>query len=526
MSVSPQARQEAARRRLAKWLFIGVGVAFCVLVATLVLKPGADARAARTALLRVEKVPMPGVLHEIGTVEALNEITLLTRFTGDIVWKEEDGKVVEAGDPVVRFEGKLVQEDIDVREAAVLDKRDAVRQATDDIATLKKRYEHVIRQAEIQYELAVLGRKVIYDAPTPEDKQDAELALQGADLDRKRAQVDLDSYTELATQGFATEANVKLMRLALATAKVNHAKAKVIYDLTLQGNTPDAKRVADLAVADARKSLNIARFNREADLAVSQANLELAQVDLANAERELARKRQDLEWTTVRAPVRGHVVFTEVYKGSSKSKSRIEVGESRSAGGDLGVICDTSALKVRLWINESDVKDLAAGQRATVLMPAFPGRRFQAEVSELAVLATDKNVALSSLALRRAGEAFVNVVQAKLTFTDLAEADRKEIRVGFNAEVFIQTSGATEALAVPWSAVRYERDGTPFAEVAAGSRRERRTLKLGRGDTLRVEVFEGLKENEQVYDLTGATYPGTIGPAETRPVLPPVCGGS
>ena len=75
--------------------------------------------------------------------------------------------------------------------------------------------------------------------------------------------------------------------------------------------------------------------------------------------------------------------------------------------------------------------------RATVKLPAFGGRSFDAYVSELSVVATDKNAALSSLAVRSAGEAFVNVVQAKLDFVNLSDADRKEFRIGYTADVYI-----------------------------------------------------------------------------------------
>jgi hypothetical protein len=147
-----------------------------------------------------------------------------------------------------------------------------------------------------------------------------------------------------------------------------------------------------------------------------------------------------------------------------------------------------------------------------VRLSALPGRTFEAVVSELAVIAMDKNVALSSLALRRAGEAFVNAVQAKLDFVNLPDKEREQIRVGFTADVYIESSPVTEALTVPWSGVRFDAGGRPVAEAAAGGGRQLRTLSLGRGDAYRVEVLEGLKDNEQVYDQTGATRPGTIVP--------------
>jgi len=504
-------RAHALRRK--RQMYWGMGIAALVVVilvvANVVFSHVEETRASRPLYLPVQRASFASVLHELGSIEALNEIAVLTRFSGDIVWMTEDGKAVEEGEPLVKFETKTVVEDIEQREKDMLDKKDAVRRAEEDIKTATERYKSVIRQAEITFAEAEIDRKRIYDDPIPDDKLDAELTLKSAELELKQAELELSGYEELAKQSFVSQAALKKKQLDVATIRVNHAKSKVLYDLILQGNTPDAKRVADLAVSDAKKRLNIAKFNRDADLSVANAALELARVDLKNFERELVRKKEDLEAATVRAPKKGNVVFTEVMKGSTKSKSPIQVGETRTAGGDLCTLCDTSMLRVNVWINESDVKGLGMGQHASVTLPALPGRTYDAAVSQLAVMAQDKNAALSSLALRKSGEAFVNVVQVRLDFLNLSDAERKAIKVGFTADVFIETTEKSDALTIPWAGVRYDEQLAPYAEVVtSGGGREKRGLKLGRSNGDRVEVISGLKEGEQVFDQTIAISGG------------------
>jgi len=496
------------RRNTIWWIAGACAIALVVLGIFLsIMGPPDERKSVRSLTMTVQRLPFASVLHELGTIEALSETTVLTRFAGDIVWKTEDGKAVEAGEPIVRFEVKTAQEDLWQREKDLLDKRDAVRRAEQDIVVTTERYRHLIRQAEITQGLAEIERKRIYEDPTEQDRLDAELTWKSATLESDKAELEMKGYDDLAVQGFVSEAARKKKQLELATIRVNLSKAKLIYDLTLQGYTPDSKRVADLAVADARKRTNISTFNRDADLAVNRATLDLARVDLVNFERELDRKKRDFEAATVRAPIKGNVVFTEVMKGSLKIKAPIQVGESRTAGADLCTICDTSSLRVRVWVNEADVKGVALNQPANITLPACPGQTLQAVVSEIAVMAQDKNAALSSLALRKSGEAFVNVVPVKLDFINLTEEQRRLIRVGFTAHVYIQTTERSQALTVPWAAIRYNEKTQPFADVQAGSGRERRALKLGRNDSERVEVLEGLKEGEQVHDQTQASKP-------------------
>jgi len=506
-SVAPSVRHVPPSKGGGNRLLMAAGVGVLLLVVILVAafaRSGGKSPDATANQFTAQRQPLPLELHEVGSVEALNETALVTRFTGDIVWMIQDGAHVEPGDPVVRFETKSVVEDIEAREKDLFIKKEALRRAEANRKLTEDRYVITLRQQQIELEKTQIEFDLLVNKPKPEDRLDAELTLKLAKLELERSELDMSSFDELAKQGFASDAKRKEKQLDLATKRVNYVRAKSIFDITVQGTTIEDKRVAELAVADAKKRLNIEKFNREADLAVCKATVDLATVDLHNFERELTRRRQDLEWATVRATVPGHIVFTEVFKGSAKNKAPIQVGEQRMAGGELGIICDTSSLKIRVHVNESNVKDISVGQRARVTLQALPGQTFEAVVGELAVVAQDKNAALSSLALRRSGEAFVNVVQAKLNFINMPEEARRQIRVGFTADVYIQTGDKSLVLAVPWQAVKYDSAGIPFAMVDKNGREEKRTLKIGRASSSHVEIIGGLNDHDIVQNLNGA----------------------
>src|SRR5579862_939888 len=457
--------------------------------------------------LAVRKRPVASMLHEIGSVSAHIERPVLTRFGGEITWRAEDGMLVEAGEPVVMFDSKTLQDDIDQREKDLGDKQDAVHLAEAAIDITRKKYEYLIRQKEIDLAKAELDRKKAFEFPRPDDLLDVELTWKSADLDTRLAQIQTDAMDSLTRQGFNSEAALRKQQLALANAKVESARSKMIYDITKQGTTPDLKRVAELAVADARKSLNVAIFNREADLATGQATLDLAKLALEDFERDLMRRKQRLDAATVRAPMRGRVIFQSIWKGSDKNRAPIQVGDTRPEGGDLCTLLDTSHLVISLWINEMDIAAVRLGQRAKIFLPALTDRSFDAEVGEISVTAQDKNIALSPLALRRSGEAFVNVVRVKLNFLNLSEEVKNHIRVGFTADVRLNLGAADNLLSIPWQAVGYLQDGTAFADVLIDGILERRPLKLGRSDTEHVEILSGLSDGMKVVDRSNASIP-------------------
>jgi multidrug efflux pump subunit AcrA (membrane-fusion protein) len=502
ISLPPVAAPSVSTRRRAnvrRGMIIGPVMLVCLGLIWMV--SGSKTNESAPHLTKAERGAISGSLHELGSIEALIETPVLSPFNGEVVWKIEDGTFVEAGEPVVRLDSSTMEEDLVTSRQTLQDKEANVARVEEQIEHSRKRYAHLVRQQEIALKQAELNRDDVYDYPLESDRKDGILALEAADLARKSAEVDFQSAEELYKVGFFSELTVKQKQLALTIAEVNYDKAKIVRQYQEQGSTDDQKKVAELSVSDARKTFNITTFNRDADAIVLQSTLKLNKLWRDDAARQLARKQKVYDSAAVKAPKRGRVAFIDVWKGSSTSLSPVQVGEIRAQGADLCTICDTSGLRVRVLINESDVKNVAIGQKATIKLVAFPGKVFTATVSRLALVAQDKNIALSGLAVRRSGEAFVNVVEAKLDFDNLSEADRSNMRIGFTADVTINTSEKSEALLVPWTAVSYDISGTPFVDaIAADGTIKRQTLKLGRRDNGRVEVLEGLTEGQQVLE--------------------------
>ena len=393
--------------------------------------------------------PIPrNQLHETGMVEALVEWPVVTRYGGDVLWKIDEGSEVSAGDPVVKFDTRQIEEDIADRQRNQEGKLEAVRRAEAECTLNTEKYKLTVREQEILLKLSQLQRDRLVNSPTETDRKDAELTLKAAAIDLKASQDEADGYDLLMSRGFVSDSTRKKKQLELTENKISYSKAKLLQDLTLQGCTDEVRRIQEMSVADAKKKLQIALFNRDADTALLQAALDAAKIDLQNADREIARKKRELALATVRAPAMGKVAFIDVWKGS-KSLSPIEVGETRPGGSDVCKICDSSRLRINMFIGAFNIWRVKRNQKAAVSLTSFPGRKFDAVVSEVGVVATDKNKTISPLALRSAGEAFVNVVGVKLDFTNLTDEERANIRIGMTADVLIDLSPMTEPANTP-----------------------------------------------------------------------------
>lgn len=138
----------------------------------------------------------------------------------------------------------------------------------------------------------------------------------------------------------------------------------------------------------------------------------------------------------------------------------VEDGSYADSSAPLLRICDTSALFVRCELPESFAPALAEGLDCIVTGDAFD-EAYTATLKEIAPVA--KSVA--------GGRSTVECI-AEIDFPDSA------LKAGYTAEMKIVLSRKNGALAVPWSALNEDADGT-YVWILLGSRAYRRNVVTG-----------------------------------------------
>lgn len=191
---------------------------------------------------------------------------------------------------------------------------------------------------------------------------------------------------------------------------------------------------------------------RQAAYDLAAAELKTAQATLAQREAQLASARVDLARTEIRAPVDGVVI-----------KRSVDVGQTVAASlqaPELFVIAkDLRDMQVETSIDEADVGRIRLGQRATFTVDAFPGRTFAGEVKQV----------------RQAAQTVQNVV----TYTVLVTANNEsgQLMPGMTANVRIVTDTRESVLKVANAALRFRPPGhgaaapadAPQGEVRGGA---------------------------------------------------------
>lgn len=289
----------------------------------------------------------------------------------------------------------------------------------------------------------------------------------------------------------------------LATQQSALAKATTIRPEELT-QAENQVRQAQLRLEDARRQAERTRYLHE-HAAVSDAELESAELELARCEGELTGARAHLDGlltgpaTTERKALASQVEQARVAVEIARDRlvratlrsavdgvvRRVEIRAGRpvAAGAFLLSVVGLERMEIRAEVSEADAGLLEAGQAVRVRSVALPGEVFEAEVSRVTPGTTIKTGAQ--------GEQ--NVVPVVI---DIADAQPR-LRPGYSVDLEIVTVAMREVTAVPYEAV-VEREGGAWVFVVEGDRAVRRAVEVRRGNELYEEVVSGLREGEKV----------------------------
>jgi len=237
---------------------------------------------------------------------------------------------------------------------------------------------------------------------------------------------------------------------------------------------------ADVSSATAQRATALAQRNRSAELykekIITAQEMDQATLDFANADANLIKARTNLsiarvrlEDATVRAPSNGTIIEKPVSEGMVISSAT----SSASGGTTILKMADLTKVRMRAFVNETDIGSVQPGQSATVTVDAFPNRRFVGLVEQV----EPEAVAQSS----------VTMFPVLVSLNNFDNA----LKPGMNGQVTMDIAHHDNVLAVPSDAIRNARDaslvapvlGVPPDSIKAAVTAARAARGAGRGGT-------------------------------------------
>ncbi len=182
--------------------------------------------------------------------------------------------------------------------------------------------------------------------------------MYSAEVDSAKAQLEVAQ-----SQVVSAQANMKQLEAKLQQAERDWKRAQSI------GNS---EALAQSVVDSYEAAYQVAKAN----IAVGNAAITQAQAQVAQSKAVLAKAAQNLSYCTIVSPVNGVIIDRRVNIGQT-------VVASLNAPSLFLIAKDITKMQVWVAVNEADIGQIKAGQRATFSVDAFPGQTFIGQVGKV-----------------------------------------------------------------------------------------------------------------------------------------------
>lgn len=259
-------------------------------------------------------------------------------------------------------------------------------------------------------------------------------------------------------------------------------------DLDLLVNYTLARERIKLTQDRDNASLELERVKGSNEAAVIKADSDLQS---RNAEFDLAKERLDnldrqIKSAVILAPTPGTVVYARIDRnrgGGEAVREGVQVRERQ----ELIILPDTTKMRCVIKVQEAQVDKVVRGQPASVAVEAFQGEMFHGRVTSVAPVADSNSGWMTS---------------DRKVYTTVVELDSDNpdgrLRSRMAANVTIMVDNVKNTLPVPLQAVERDRAVNYVCKQGANGPEAVR-IKVGRQNSERVEVLEGLAEGDVIY---------------------------
>lgn len=348
--------------------------------------------------------------------------------------------------------------------------------------------------------------------------KEGEVVKKGTLLAKINPEIYMSALDRMVASVNTSKANLDNARSRLKQAESQFIKTELNYNRTKK--LFDEKVISASDFETVKSSYEVAK----AEVDAAKQSVSAAAFGVQSAEASLKESKENLNKTSIFAPVDGTISKLSVEKGE-----RV-VGTEMMEGTEVIRLANLNEMEVSVDVSESDIIRVHVGDTAAVEIDAYLNRDFAGVVTEIANSANSS----SAMSTDQVTNFTVKVRVLRDSYKDLIPADNptySPFRPGMSATVEIQTRKVYNVLAVPIQSVT-----TRDSLMASSKEKKRRDadeeqpeeekteqqvskknivsecvfviseegtvslriVKTGIQDNSHIQILNGLKEGEQV----------------------------
>tara|TARA_R110002096_G_scaffold87831_1_gene201421 strand:- start:12160 stop:13533 length:1374 start_codon:yes stop_codon:yes gene_type:complete len=261
----------------------------------------------------------------------------------------------------------------------------------------------------------------------------------------------------------------------------------------------------------------------KANFESQKASLQASKYQIQSADAQLRKAKEELQQTVIRAPQDGTITGLTVELGE-----RV-LGNSQMAGTDMMRVSLLDKMEVLVEVNENDIVNITSLDTARIEVDAYPERRFNGIVTEIANSAritgsgSSEQVTNYQVKVRIVTPHNLSMHGDKLVKSEAAENPDKNFvpnfKPGMSATVDIETESVVNVVSIPIQAVTvrdFSKDKKKRSSTSSDSTKQvndnlvvkkedlRKVVFIVKsGKAVRTEVETGISDNTHIQILAG-----------------------
>lgn len=431
----------------------------------------------------VQRRSVTDTVIERGTLESQNNFVGecdLPGWENKIISIVPEGKTVQAGETVVKFDSAQTDKLIAEKKIAVNEAKGKLEQHRQELEVQRNKNESDIATATLEFTLTRLDLEKYKDGDFKADSRELERLIAEGEAELEKVSEELANMRSLVKKGFRSPEQLREYELRAKFRQFqldrDRQKQKVLlkYDYVRKTSEMEFK------AAEAERKLARAKTTAAAEIQKHESQIAAAENAVKLQEEGLAELEETLAKCEIKAPVDGTVAYAN--REWFDSSERIREGATVRRQQEIFYLPDMAKMQVKVQIHESVINKVKKGQTAAVRTDAFPDVSLIGRVESVAELAT------SSFSAAKNYDAIVLIEKIPQGLS---------IKPGMTAQVEVMIGEYQDLLAVPVTAVT-EHFKQSYMYVVESSQAERRAVKVGRTTHSFVEILEGVEAGERV----------------------------
>ncbi|MBF0471122.1 MAG: efflux RND transporter periplasmic adaptor subunit [Gammaproteobacteria bacterium] len=424
------------------------------------------------------------MVNERGVVRPERVVAIKSSISSNqaqLVWLLEEGRRVQKGRVIARFDTKPFMDKHQLAEQELIDLTASYQAALRAQELQQESAEGLIEAAQRKLAIAKIKADDIHNGTGPLKREQLQQQQQQQQRELELAAAELKDFQILLADQHVSQREFQKVRnthqLKLESLQMAQAALANFERYEWQRMLKEAQVLMD----SAEEELGRVRRTSEIEAQRNRSEVEKFRRRVISAQKKVDAAARDIIACDVVAPIAGVLLHSKLQRQERKQK--IQLGDTIWQGQTFMEIPDTSGLIAEIEVREIDVAKLEQGMKTEITMDALPDKRFGGELISINPLASEDS------------ESGVRRFKVRVRFLERASA----IHVGMSANVAVIHRELQDVPAIPITALMYH-EGRPYVQRYSSESGDARftVVELGYVGIEWAEVITGVELGETV----------------------------